>query len=79
MTTGTSAAVTESKVVRSRVRRSARGSGGSVNVAADVNLVVASGGSTSSSQKVRVTQTDAAEAGTTADEGGTTAKTKEDR
>lgn len=71
--------MTESRVVRSRVRRSARGPGGSVNVAADVNLVVASGGSTSSAQAVRVTQTGTAEAGTTADEGGTTAESKEDR
>lgn len=76
---GRPGAVAESKVVRRQVRRSTRGAGGSVNVAADVNLVVASGASTSSAQTVHVTQTGAAEAGTTADDGGPTAETKEDR
>ena len=62
--------MTGSRVVRKRLRRQFSDARGSVNVAADVNAVVASGGSASSKQTVRVSQGRAAQTGT--------AETKED-
>ena len=75
---GTPVPVTESEVLRKQIRRRLQGRGGSVNVASDVQMVVAGDGQASSKQSVRVSQR-GAQAGTTADEGGATADTEEKR
>lgn len=56
--------MTGPRVVRKRVRKQLSTAQGSVNVAADVNAVVASGGSASSKQTVRVSQGRVAQTGT---------------
>lgn len=71
---GTQDPVTGHGVFRRRVRRRVAGERASANVAADVNIVVGSGGSSSSRQTVRIDQTDGAAAGTKQDEGGSAAK-----
>lgn len=73
MLRGTHDPVTGHGVFRRRFRRRATSERASANVAADVNIVVSSGGSSSSRQTVRIDQTDGAAAGTRQDDGGRTA------
>lgn len=71
--------MTEPRIIRRRVRRQTMSEDGSVNAVADVNMVVSTGGSSSSKQAVRVVQRGGGTVRTETDEDGKTARTGVDR